>query len=152
MQFPILTEFTMLSVIALLVALVCFAAAHFGFLCDRARLRITTKLYPGSPNLGPAHLVIGMINVGRRPLVLRSIGGPNNVGEWSGALLGLENEGIRLAENERYDYTLEKPDTMYRRADKEIEFETLWVEDSQGVRHKVPDSAALIKRLREQEQ
>lgn len=89
-----------------------------------------------------------MVNAGRRPVILRIIGGSDSDGHWGGSYLDQEKGGLRLGEHEHYERKFEKEDTvlMVPEAD-DIFFEKLWVEDSLGVRHPIPESEAFIKRI-----
>lgn len=142
-----MTFFEIISISALLISVASLAVSTYSSLRDRARLRIKTKYYSAS-EYGPDRIVVSMVNIGRRPIILRVIGGSDSFGKWGGDYLCLEKGGIRLAEHEHYEYTYTKDDTVLFNPDgNNLFYESLWVEDSLGVRHLVPNSKAYVKRL-----
>lgn len=136
-----------LAIAALVISVASLGiSAHVAFR-DRARLRITSKFFSAN-EYGPSHIVTTMVNVGRRPVILRMIGGIAGKSTWSGTYIDHEAGGKRLGENERYDHTFSKEDILSFHPDGEdIVFEALWVEDSLGVRHPIPKSREHIKKL-----
>ncbi len=47
------------------------------------------------------------VNVGRRPVVLRLVGGYYENGDWNGQNVGEGKTGVRLEENERYSENID---------------------------------------------
>ncbi|CAE6801815.1 hypothetical protein R69749_02655 [Paraburkholderia domus] len=89
-----------------------------------------------------------MVNAGRRPVILRLIGGASAAGTWSAEYLAREEGGLRLGEHERYEHTFEKEDTVkFHPEHDDLFLKTLWVEDSLGIRHKIPKASQYIDRL-----
>ncbi|WP_157776341.1 hypothetical protein [Burkholderia stabilis] len=130
-------------------------AVSFASLCvsghvafrDRARLSVFSKFIPAS-DYGPNRIVVTMVNTGRRPVILRLIGGADAAGKWSAEYLGHKDGGLRLGEHERYEHTFNKEDTVkFHPYDDDLFLKTLWVEDSLGIRHKVPNASQYIERL-----
>jgi hypothetical protein len=136
-----------LAVAALLISIGSLGlSAHVAFR-DRGRLRITSQFFAAN-EYGPSHIVTTMVNVGRRPIILRMIGGLAGKSTWSGTYVDHATGGKRLGENERYDHTFSKEDIVSFHPDGEdVVFEELWVEDSLGVRHPIPKSREHIKKL-----
>jgi hypothetical protein len=136
-----------ISVLVPIIA-VCAVAltAYFGFR-DRARLRATTRFFPASEH-NPIRIVVTLANAGRRPMILRLLGGSDSDGKESSQFLGDPKSGLRLGENERHVVTLEKEDLVSFHQDAEgIFLESLWVEDSLGRRHQLRYAKANIKRV-----
>lgn len=135
-----------LSMVAIGISLASFSVSSYTAFRDRAKLKISSKFFEAS-EYGPGRVVVSMVNVGRRPVILRMIGG--SAGEkWSGEVLDQKLGGKRLGEHERYEHAFDRDGTMNFNPDGEdLIFEELWVEDSLGVRHPIPDSSEYISRL-----
>lgn len=135
-----------LSVLAVLISLGSLAASFYSIFIDRPRLRIQSKYiqpWDGEPD----YIQLIMINLGRRPVILTSVGGVA-AGDWSALLLNHEKGGVRLGEHERFEHRISKDDTVHVTPDgPQAVFDDMWVADSIGNRHVIPDSAALIGRL-----
>ncbi|EKS9805714.1 MULTISPECIES: hypothetical protein [Burkholderia] len=142
---PTFAEYMSTAAFAVSFVSLC-VSAHVAFR-DRARLTVSGKFIPAS-NYGPNRIVVAMVNVGRRPVILRLIGGADAAGKWSAEYLSRETGGLRLGEHERYEHTFNKDDTIkFHPEDDDLFLKTLWVEDSLGVRHKVPKASQYIERL-----
>lgn len=138
---------TITSILAILIAIGSLGVSIYNVRRDRAHLKIKARYIPAS-EYGPDRIHVVMVNAGRRPVILRVIGGNDSQGKWSGTFLEHENGGMRLGEHERYERTFTKDDTVSLIPEAEdIIYDELWVEDSLGVRHVVPDSKALLKQL-----
>jgi hypothetical protein len=136
-----------LSVTALIISIASFGTSSYVAFRDRARLKITSK-FVGASEHGPDRIITTMVNVGRRPVILRLIGGSAGKITWSAEYIEHEAGGKRLGEHERYEHTFTKDDIVKFHPDNEVlVFETLWVEDSLGVRHLIPKSRQHIKEL-----
>lgn len=136
-----------LSIIALVVAIGSLGVSAYVAFRDRARLKLISKFYEAS-EWGPSKIRVTVINQGRRVAILRLIGGSDSQGDWGGYFVEHEKGGRRLAEHERYEFDITKEDTVdFNRDGPELVYETLWVEDSLEVRHSVPNSRELIKKL-----
>lgn len=137
----------MASVVAICISLVSLGVSLYNALRDRAKLTIKSKVYPAS-EYGPDRIVVTMVNAGRRPVILRVIGGSDSHGHWGGSYLEQEKGGLRLGEHEHYEHKFEKEDTVLMVPEgDDLFFAELWVEDSLGIRHPIPESKAFIKRL-----
>jgi len=136
-----------LAIIAILISVASFGVSFYTIYQDRPRLRIQSKYFEAS-EYGPRQIHITMVNVGRRPIILRLIGGIDSTGKWGGSSIKREKGGLRLAEHERYELTLEKEDTMqFTPEDEDLFYSKMWIEDSLGNRHAIPNSEAFIKKL-----
>ena len=139
----------LLSTLALCISIVSLGVSFGVAFRDRARLKVTSEYFKES-EFGPNRIVVTMVNVGRRPIILRLIGGIAPDNRWSGSYLDPKNGGLRLGEHERHEHIFIRDETMYFNPENRAEavfFETLWVEDSLGVRHAVPKSERYLKRL-----
>ncbi|WP_175852465.1 hypothetical protein [Burkholderia cepacia] len=142
---PTFAEYMSGAAFAVSLTSLCLSG-HVAFR-DRARLNVSSKFIPAS-DYGPDRIVVTMVNTGRRPVILRLIGGADAAGKWSAEYLGREDGGLRLGEHERYEHTFNKDDTVkFHPEDDGLFLKTLWVEDSLGVRHKVPRASEYIERL-----
>lgn len=104
--------------------------------------------YLPASEYGPSRIILTLINKGRRPVILRMIGGTSEDGKWAASFLEHEKGGLRLGEHERYEHTIEKEDTVsFHPEHEDLFFEHLWVEDSLGNRHQVPNSREHIRQL-----
>lgn len=137
-----------LSSVALVASLGSLSVSAFVAFRDCPRLKITSR-YMAASGYGPNRIVLTLVNKGRRPVILRLLGGTSEVGKWSATFLAQEKGGLRLGEHERYEHTIEKEDTVSFDLDSDDNclFGCLWVEDSLGNRHQVPNSRELINNL-----
>ncbi len=136
-----------LSFVAILISVASFFVAARSAFLDRTRLKVSSVFHE-SDEWGPAQIVVTIINRGRRPAILRLFGGTDANGIGSGLFFDHEKGGLRLAENERHERIVKRDDTVtFDPNDADLLYETLWVEDSLGVRHDVPNSREYIKKL-----
>jgi hypothetical protein len=136
------------SCAALLVSIASFGISFFNFKRDTAKLKISAEFFDDSP-YGQRFMRVGMVNVGRRPVIVRLIGGSNG-DRWSGTYLDHDSGGKRLGEHERYEKIFNRDDMFVSDdfgEDESFNFAEMWVEDSLGVRHPVPNSRELVRRL-----
>lgn len=136
-----------LSTVALIVSLGSLSVSAYVALRDRPRLKITSR-YIAASEYSPNRIILTLINKGRRPVILRLLGGTSKDEKWTATFLEQEKGGLRLGEHERYDHTIEKEDTViFHNDNDDLFFERLWVEDSIGNRHYVPNSRDHINKL-----
>jgi len=136
-----------LALIAILVSVTSPVLTYYQVRLDRPRLKVQATFYEAS-EYGAARIALAVINAGRRPMILRLLGGTDVEGHWGGDHLDSRNGGVRLAEHERFEKTLFKEDTILLQGEgKDIVYRTMWVEDSLGDRHVIPNSDSYIKRL-----
>lgn len=137
-----------ISVLALFVALASFGLALYNSLRDRPRLKVESIFFEENAYQQEARIKVVLINTGRRPVILRMIGGEDLSGRWSGVYLGNDQAGIRLGEHERHELHVKKEDTVaFSQDDEDVFWVLMWVEDSLGIRHKIPNSSSHIKKL-----
>jgi hypothetical protein len=138
-----------LAIIAILISVASLGVSLYTAYQDRPRLRIKSEYFEAS-DYGPRRIRVTMVNAGRRPVIVRLIGGTDSMGRWGGTFIQHEKGGLRLAEHERYEQTFEKEDTVQfdpTGEEDDLVYETMSVEDSLGNRHPIPNSEALIKKL-----
>lgn len=141
-----LTVSEYLSVVAITISIASLGVSSYVALRDRARLKIASRFIPES-EYGPSYIVAAMVNLGRRPVILRAIGGSEG-DKWACEYLDSSNGGKRLGEHERYEHKFDREATVNSNPDGEDMFyQELWVEDSLGTRHPIPDSREYIRRL-----
>lgn len=142
------TEYAnVLSTIALVVSFGSFGVASYNSFRDRPRLKVTSTFYDAS-EWGPANLRVHVVNKGRRPAILRLLGGYTNRGDWSAAHIDHEKGGHRLGEHERYEFRIEKEDAVMSGPDAPDEtFDRMWIEDTLGNRYPIPRSSEYIGKL-----
>jgi hypothetical protein len=135
------------STIALVFSFGSFGVAAYNAFRDSPRLKVTSQFFDAW-DYGPASFSIAVVNRGRRPVILRLLGGYNSEGEWGGEYLESEKGGIRLGEHERRDFSIEKKDTiLFSPVDPDTPYVTMWIEDSLGNRHPVPKSREYLSKL-----
>ena len=100
-----------LSTAAILISVASFFIAARSAFLDRTRLKVSSVFHEAD-EWGPAQVVVTVINKGRRPAILRLFGGTDANGIGSGEFFDHEKGGLRLAENERYERTVRRDDTM----------------------------------------
>lgn len=135
------------STVAVLISLSSLSFSIYSILRDRARIRAYSKFFTAS-EYGNAHISVTVVNAGRRPVILRLIGGHDSSGRWSGEYLGTDRAGLRLGEQERYDHRVDKHELLQLPPDDDVfQYEDLWFEDSLGRRHFVKGAKRNIKLL-----
>jgi len=129
---------------ALVVSIASIAiTVHFN-LKENAKVKAFSTLLAGDEENEPKIRVVAL-NVGRRATVIRSLVGMDDRKVWAGVILGQDNQGIRLGENERFEKTLTNTDLGFFWEENEIEFTELFFEDSVGRRHRIADSRKHIQ-------
>lgn len=134
------------SSIALIFSFISLGISFNTSFQDRSRLKISAHFVPESDQ-NPNRVRINMVNIGRRPVILKFLGGTLENGKPLRQFLESEKGGLRLGENEGYEYTIDKHDTVNAFFDDVQFYEALWVEDSTGRRYNIPASQKLIKKL-----
>jgi hypothetical protein len=103
------------SNIALLVSFGSLLVSAAGFVVntfrDRPRLKVTSNLWHDD-NGDPYKIAVNVVNRGRRPVILRLIGGYDRKGEWDGTYLDHEKGGVRLGEHEHKQFQLDKEEVV----------------------------------------
>jgi len=139
-----MTRADFFSIVAILVSICCMGISIYPILVDRARVRVKI-MFNYDLDHGSAWIAITAVNAGRRPIILRGWGGlMNNGGTYSSFFEG-NPEGIRLGENTRYDFHLERNDILVGSYQESLQ--TLWVEDSLGRRYQPKQSEGALQSL-----
>lgn len=128
---------TGISALALIVS-------SLNYVRDRAWLQATCK-FVQPPESNP-YVYVHIVNKGRRPIILRMWGGTDGK-EWSGSFFGNEKEGLRLAEHEMHDFTIDREGLFNPTPYTDIVYADLWVEDTLGRRHKIKGAKASLAKL-----
>ena len=133
--------------LALVVSVLSAGVTFYFHFRDRPDL-ILKSTFTSGYDPGTERIVISIVNAGRRPAILRMWAGEDAAGHWVGSYLGEGKAGLRLGENEHFDFSLPKHELWASTPDAEIEFLDIWVEDSLGKRHRVKDAKANIAKFR----
>lgn len=141
-----MTKFEILSICVSGLAFIAAIVSLYLHFQDRPSLKIISKFVPGS-GYGAAYIAVSIINAGKRPLIVRMWGGNGENGNWVGEFLGEKKKGLRLAEKERHDMALKKDDMFATTPGDKVIFNELWIEDSLGKRHAVPNSKEYVSKL-----
>ena len=128
------------------LALIASILSLFFHFQDRSLLKIISKYVPES-DYGAAYIAVSIVNAGKRPLIVRLLGGNGENGKWVGEFLGEAKKGLRLGEKERHDMALFKDDMFAITPGDDVIFNNLWIEDSLGKRHPVPNSKEYVSKL-----
>ncbi len=136
------------STIALVVSLGSFGVSAFNAFRDRPRLKVKSTFYDASEWNDEPYIRVEVVNRGRRPVILRMIGGYHSDGGGGGESIEHENGGLRLGEHERHDFTIDKEKAVLQGPDgPDHPYERMWIEDTLGNRHAIPNSRAYLKKL-----
>jgi len=138
-----------ISLVALVIALLSFAASFYFGYRDRVKVKAFSEFYKGHEEYGPAHMNIRIVNHGRRVAVITMFGGNLEDGGWQATHIGDKGLGIRLAEHEFYKEYFRKEDVVSVYPDGESEYINLWFEDSLGKRHPVKNAEKHLRLLKE---
>jgi hypothetical protein len=141
-----MTKFELFSLVIAGLAFIISIASLYLHFQDKPLLKIISEFVPSS-EYGPAYIAISIINAGKRPLIVRMLGGNGSKENWVGEFLGNDKKGLRLAEKERHDIAFYKKDMVARTPDEDVIFCELWVEDSLGKRYTVPNSKKYLSNL-----
>jgi len=137
-----------LSIIAIVISVASFSVAFYSAFQDRPRLKIRSQYFDAS-EWGPSHFTITLVHKGRRPIILNLLGGADAAGNYGGTYFDHDKGGRRLGEHERYEQTVDYEGTIQLNPEgDDLLFSKMWVEDSLGNRHPIPNSESFIKRLR----
>lgn len=137
-----------LSIAAILISIAGFALSFFVVFRDRPRLKVTSK-YLDACEYGAAKIQVVLTNRGRRPVIVRLLGGHDSNREYGGKFFKPDEGGLRLGEDERHELYIERDDTVLFAPDDDVVYDEMWVEDSLGNRHAIPNSKAYIAKLRD---
>jgi hypothetical protein len=139
---------SIVSTIALVVSFGSFGVAAFNSFRDRPRLKVTSNFYDVSEFGSPRRIQVEVVNRGRRPVILRLLGGYTKGGDWSGTFFDYKKGGLRLGEHERHEFTIVQEDAVHSGPEgPEETFDRMWIEDTLGNRHPIPKSGEYIAKL-----
>lgn len=80
-----------ISTVALVTSIGSLSVSGYVAFCDLSRLKIMSRYFATSA-YGPSRIVLTLINKGRRPVILRLIGGASEDGKWAATFLEHEKE------------------------------------------------------------
>lgn len=133
------------SVISLLISGATFVLNAF---LDRPRVKVSSALWDDEDG-NPYKIGVTVVNKGRRPVVLTMLGGTCRKGGGSGVYFDSDKKGIQLGENEQHQFEIDKEGVVaidrYGGPDERYDF--MWVQDTLGNRHKIPNSHEYIQRM-----
>ena len=136
-----------ISAIALFVSILSLLASVLFNLRDRAHVIATCRFMPWWEE-NSAHVSVTVVNAGRRPIILRMWAGAESKEKWVGTSLGERGTGLRLAEHETYEFSIQKHELIAVTPDEDVSIQDLWFEDTLGRRHPVKDAKANLARLK----
>lgn len=131
---------------ALMISLASLAISIYFGLLDRAKLQIESNYYPDT-EYSKGQISIAITNAGRRPTSILMWAGEDDEGNWVGSYFRDAKQAVRLDEHARQELTLYAHDLVANTQDDVVIFSKLWIEDSLGKRHSVPNSEQYIKNL-----
>jgi hypothetical protein len=132
---------------ALIVSVASLAVSIYFSQKDRMNIKAESRYFAGHPDFDRTHLLIRVVNHGRRIAILRMCGGDLEGGGWGATSLGGKHAGISLGEHEFYEQKFYVEEVEYSDPVREAYYNKLWIEDSLGRRHLVKNSEEHIKRL-----
>ncbi|MCK5327054.1 MAG: hypothetical protein KAR36_00505 [Candidatus Latescibacteria bacterium] len=132
---------------ALAISLVSLGFSIYFGLRDRARVKAESEFYLGLEGDAP-HMVISIVNAGRRSVLLTFFGGNDSQGDWAGTHLDSKGKGFRLAEGEKHRIDLYEDDLELETPEGIFIYKELWVEDTLGRRYAVKHSKEHIRCVR----
>lgn len=133
-----------ISLLSLFISCAGFAfSCHFGFR-DSAKLLLKIAYHSPSPHNQEPYIHVRVVNKGRRPTIIRLLGGSTDTGGYIGTHLGDDRQGLRLAEHEIFEKSMSWEDLYNLGPDEECKLIDLWVEDTLGQRHKFKKSKKLL--------
>lgn len=133
-----------ISSLALLVSYLSYRNSRRNLERDEAKLVATSYLIYRRDNERPQEIIVKIANAGRRPLIVRLLGGTDDDGNGSASYLGDYKTGHRLGEGDFIEEHLDWSGITSENEGDLIEFTSLYVEDSLGNRHEVQNSRANI--------
>jgi|GEM_PF-1785691 len=136
------------ATVALIISGLSFAVSFWNVFRDRSRLDLKSGLIESHPEYGHEQIWFKAINKGRRPIYIRTVGGNLSVHGWMGTHIGETDFGLKLEEGQFYEAYWNRNDIFADGPDFEDEYIDIWLEDSHGKRHKIPNSKKYIQRLK----
>ncbi len=140
------------SNVALAVSIGSLLVSGAGFvlntLLDRPRLKVSSALWEDDDG-NPYKIAVTVVNKGRRPAILTMIGGTCRKGTGGGTYFDSKRSGIRLGEHEHHHFEIDKEGIVAidRFGGPDQPYDFMWVEDTLGNRHEIPNSREYIARM-----
>jgi hypothetical protein len=134
----------LMSLTAVVIALGSLVVSFWVSWGDRPKLKVSTQFYPGFED-APPKFRVWAVNAGKRPIILRLLGGDHEDG-WSGTYLGESGKGLRLGENEFFEDNISPGHNIFIHPGGS-RLVRMWFEDSLGRRYPVPRSEQYIAAL-----
>lgn len=135
--------------IALAISVVSLLLSVYVALRDRGRLRARCRAYRHPETGEYAFLQVSVVNVGRRPIILRYLYGRYEGGRVAG--VAVDGEPLTLSEGAHYETKIGKFDGMMVYTDEYdgvyANLVRLFVEDSTGNRYRVRGSKKQVQLL-----
>ena len=136
------------ATVALVISGLSFVVSFWIAFRDRSRLHLKSKFIENHPEYGPDQIWFKATNKGRRPIYIRMVGGNLRTHGWVGTHIGETDFGLKLEEGQFYEAYWRKSDIFADGPDFDDEYVDIWLEDSHGKRHKVPNSKKYIQKLK----
>lgn len=137
-----------LAAVAIFISLVSLFFSYLTLRRDTLRVRVSAKYLNGLYEDRP-HILLEIVNIGRRPLIILKIGGIGSDNDWTATLERPEEGGIRLGEHERYVKKF-YPEDIYSVTPDYIrtDFIKLFAQDSLGNNHIAEGSDTAIFQMK----
>lgn len=136
-----------IAISALVVAVISLGVSLWAKFVDRVRVKTSLEYLPANEYKEEPELVVKIVNAGRRPAIIRSLGGDLEEGGSCETYLGEKEHGLRLTENAFSEHRITRRDIYVIAENLDTRYLNLWFQDSLGRRHKVKGSDAAIERL-----
>lgn len=141
-----------ISFVAIILAVCSFGLSLYVVLRDRPKLTTESRVYKHRETNEYNSLYFKVVNVGRRSIILTLIQGLYENSNTCGTYIDHENKGIKLEENEFYEYQFGKYDGIMicdPNGNGEChDLIDLQVADSTNKKYKIKDAKKHIQRLR----
>lgn len=136
---------TGLSIAALFFSILSLGVSYYSIFLDRGRLRLKSNYYVTSEGAS-GYIRLYVVNIGKRPVVLKQWGGNAKDGTW--AAESFNNGNLHLNEGQSHSWSVTRDAACYTDDDGNFfEYIDLWVEDSAGKRHVFKDSHKHVRRF-----
>ena len=136
-----------ISLVALAVSIASLCLGLYLAWRDRAQMKVSSFAREHDHTSEYSSIFITATNRGRRPVVLRWLGGVYADG--STGRQGIAEDGVKLQEGEFYETEFGKFDGIMVNGDDMSPLVDVFLEDSAGRRHKIDGSRANIKLVSE---
>ena len=139
------------ATIALFVSVGGLLVSGAGFVLnafrDRPRLTVSSNLWHDDVG-NPCKFHVSVVNKGRRPVILKMLGGNSRTGGWGGTYFASTKGGIRLGEHEHYEFEIDKEGgILLDESGPGGPYDVMWIQDTLGDRHDIPNTREYIEQL-----